>query len=119
VAKKPTIETLRSFGPSMLLFSLRPLLACTKSRQLHANYRTMAAALARFLQDNELTTQTLLEHGTTPSDDFAIRAGDLTDEGLGLYRDAEQAWLKSLGKSQCWDDTTLLQTFLERIRSAP
>lgn len=103
----------------MLLFSLKPLLASTKSRQLHANYRTMTAALAGFLDDNGLTTRTLLEPGTAASDDFTITAGDLTDEGLTLYRDAEQIWLKSLGKSQCWDDTTLLQTFLSKIRSTP
>ncbi|MCA9127570.1 MAG: hypothetical protein KDB22_10815, partial [Planctomycetales bacterium] len=119
VAKKPTIQALRSFGPSMLLFSLKPLLASTKSRQLHANYRTMAAALAGFLQGNGLTTRTLLDSETTVSEDFAITAGDLTDEGLALYRDAEQAWLKSLDKSRCWDDTAKLQTCLERIRSNP
>ena len=113
-----TIDRLRSLGPDFPVFSLQPLIASTKRRASHERSRLIALILVHFLQDHELTTRTILPPNNTISDDFVLRVGDFTDEGLALYCSAEQQWLRRIDHGMSPTDTTLLVKALRTERQS-
>lgn len=110
-----TIQELRDLGDGFPLFSLAPLLASTKRRSAHDQYRTIARSLADFLQSDNLTTRSIRCLGSDVPDDFLICVGDLTDVGLLLYRDGEQKWLRAIDRGTPPTDTSILTKTLAKI----
>ena len=99
------------------LFSLESFLASTKRRTAHDRYRLIALVLAHFLQDHKLTTRTILAPHEAIANSFAIRVADLTQEGIGFYRIAEQKWLGAIDRGTSPTDTTILVKVLRKVRA--
>jgi hypothetical protein len=75
--------------------------------------------LSDFLQDNGLTVRVLLPDGMEPSDDFAIRSSDLTEEGLEVMKKGYDKWLKKIvNKRKELSDVSLLTKALNDIRGS-
>jgi hypothetical protein len=110
-----TIQELRNLGDEFPLFSLAPFLASTKRRSAHEQYRVIARALADFLQCNNLTTRLICSADSDVPDDFVVCVGDLTDDGLRLYRDGEQKWLRAIDRGTAPTDTSILTKTLAKI----
>ncbi len=77
-------------------------------------------ALVTFLQDNGLVVRTLLGPGEEAGEDFALRRGDLTDEGFSLMKTAYDRWLRAFDKTEGRDPENLrvLANALKRLRQA-
>ena len=79
--------------------------------------RTMFATLIRFLQENGLTTRTILADGAPVADDVAIRMEDLTPEGDLLMRRPCDRWFAAFDRGQSPTDTKILERALAKIRT--
>ena len=69
-----------------------------------------------FLQENGLTTRTILDSGAEASTETKIMASDLTAEGLDFVRRAEQRWFAAVDRGVPPEDTTILLSELQRLR---
>ena len=74
--------------------------------------------LVDFLQSNGLTTRVLLSPGDKVTDDFAIRASDLTDSGLELMKKGYDNWLRRIDRGGDPGDTRILDRALKRVRNS-
>jgi hypothetical protein len=74
-------------------------------------------ALAKFLQDNSLTTRRLASSLVEVDENFGLNSDDLTDEGLALIKSGYNAWLKKVDKGMDPNDVRVLQKALDKIRS--
>jgi hypothetical protein len=111
------VEEYRAPDQELIVFSLAPFLASTKRRAAHNRYRLIALVLVHFLQDHGLTTRTVLPPVDTLTDNFVLRAGDLTEEGFRFLRQAEPKWLRSVDSGTSPTDTTVLASELKKLRS--
>ena len=74
-------------------------------------------AMALFLQRNGLVKKTLLGEEDEPTEQFCIRASDLTDEGLRLMKEAYDRWLKKVDQGKTApDDVSLFERSLAKLR---
>jgi hypothetical protein len=74
---------------------------------------TRLFTLVDFLQRNGLTKRRLIASRNQIDESFAIRASDLTDEGVRLIRACHTKWA---AKSKSPDDTAILEKNLQKIR---
>jgi hypothetical protein len=76
-------------------------------------------AMALFLQRNGLVKRTLLGEDDEPTEQFCIRASDLTDEGLRLMKETYDRWLRNVDQgTTAPDDVSLFERRLARLRSS-
>lgn len=80
---------------------------------IHRRFR----AVAVFLQENGLTTRTLLGPHGAVTDEFEIHTSDLTPEGLALAKACYDTWLRRIDKGKSPEDVSLLRRTLEKLRS--
>lgn len=75
--------------------TIPPLTDEYKERQYHffENY-------LRFLQDNGFTTKEILKSDEKVNDDFELRIGDLTEEGLKFYLFGIRKWREKYDKAK-------------------
>ena len=71
--------------------------------------------IAKFLDNKGLSNSPLAQAEYT--DDFSIRACDLTEEGLAFMKFAYDSWLKSLDRRKSAADTSLLEKRLSEFRA--
>lgn len=70
-----------------------------------------------FLQRNNLTVRMLLGPHEEPTDEFAIRCSDLTDEGVEVIKRGYDKWLKKVvNRSKDITDLTILEKALSELR---
>ena len=81
-----------------------------------AEVKKMFRVLVDFLQANNLTTHTLLRPNEIPAEDFIIRAGDLTPQGLNLFRRGVEKWIGGIDRGKDPHDVTPLKLALKKIR---
>lgn len=65
-------------------------------------------AIAKFLQENGLTTRTLVTVKDEIRDDFAISTSDLTAEGFALIKSGYDKWLKKIDQGADAEDVRCL-----------
>ena len=82
------------------------------SHNVELSFRTLAA----FLQENGLASRTLLTPETKIDDEFAIRSGDLTAEGLEFMKKYYEKWADSLDAGASEADVRLLEKSLAALR---
>jgi hypothetical protein len=73
-------------------------------------------SVAKYLQDNQLTTRTLLSDPSDVTDEFALRSEDLTEEGLALMKAAYDKWLRKVDQTMDSSDLTIMERALKRLR---
>lgn len=83
----------------------------------HIHQRKRAYNLLKFLEDNQLLSDTSKLSTETFSDDFELHGTDLTDEGFELYRTGVQKWYQSFDRGQSADNIKLLEKYLKKIRN--
>ncbi|HLW68656.1 MAG TPA: hypothetical protein VKS79_25285 [Gemmataceae bacterium] len=70
-----------------------------------------------FLQTNQLATRTLLRTDEQPTEEFAIKASDLTPEGLAVMKKGYDKWLKKVAnRRKDLTDVSILESALREIR---
>lgn len=89
----------------------RPESSVTSAEAVYARHR----ALINFLQDNNLTTRTILEPDAHLNDDSSLLRSDLTDKGFLLYQKAEQKWLRGIDKGQSPTDMHVFEKELSKL----
>ena len=86
----------------------------------HRKYRLHVASIFRrlidFLQDNGLTTRTILARDEKITERLQIMRSDLTDEGFEFYSSVEQKWLRAIDSGTEPTDISILKSELRRIR---
>jgi hypothetical protein len=65
-------------------------------------------AIVSFLQQHGLTNRRLASSPAEISDEFSIEAGDLTETGLAVTREAYDKWVRKVDKRMNPSDTSLL-----------
>ena len=70
-----------------------------------------------FLQENGLTTRTILEGSALPDASTRIMSSDLTEDGLAFVRRAEQPWFSAVDRGVSPEDTAILEKELTKLRS--
>lgn len=91
---------------------------------LLAWYRRIFWIWVDFFQRNGLTTRVLAEAESDIGIDFVVRVGDLTNEGLEMYRAVEERWYRALDRRDengqraflARGDTAILERRLHEIR---
>lgn len=79
---------------------------------------TQFRTLARFLDENGLSTRKLLDPSDRELDDeFAIASDDLTEEGMEFIRGGYERWLNALDRGKSPADTTFLERALAKQRA--
>lgn len=91
-------------------------LAASKNLDYRSNARQRFRVSVDFLQDNDLTTRTLVEDDEDLGDDFKTMRSDLTDNGFDVAKAAYDKWLRGLDKSKEIHDISTLRKALEKIR---
>ena len=93
------------------------LLVASKRKQYRENVFLIFKSLARFLQENGLTTRPIW---TTEkmSETFQIVRSDLTEEGFELFKKGVDQWTDGVEAGK-WPptDTTILTKYLIKIRT--
>ena len=98
-----------------LILDIGTFFSASKNRSYREQVISTFSTYVNFLQDNGLTTRTVLTERAV-SQDTKLRKSDLTEEGLEFVRNVEQRWLKSLDRGTSGDDTTMLERELAKIR---
>jgi hypothetical protein len=74
------------------------------------------SCLARFLDENGLTTRKLTnEHGAV-SEDFMLRVGDLTPEGFAVMKAGYYRWLASVDRTKNPHNLRILSNALAKLK---
>lgn len=81
-------------------------------------YQLFYTNAVRFLQEHGMTTGEILAPGETAVAATAIRAGDLTDEGLRFYYYGIRAWMNLLDRARWKQRVATDHRFLERKLTA-
>lgn len=91
-------------------------LAASKSAAWRERVITRFSTFVAFLQENHLTTRTILDPGSEPEVSLRIMKSDLTDEGYEVVKAAYDKWLRGIDKGKDVSDLTTLEKALEKIR---
>ena len=96
---------------------LKSMLGACSDEDFQARQRKVSYNLLKFLEDNELLSDTSKLSTETFSDDFELHGTDLTDEGFELYSTGVQKWYQSFDRGQSADNIKLLEKYLKKIRN--
>jgi hypothetical protein len=75
-------------------------------------------ALVSFLQKQGLTTREIVSDISEVTEESELRSTDLTGEGLALLGRSYKRWAANMDISHDYDDTSILQRELARMRSS-
>jgi hypothetical protein len=75
--------------------------------------------LILFLQNNGLTTRTILRGGELPAQSTELWTSDLTADGNELIKVAHFKWLEAMGRGKLPEDVSILAKALAQIRGTP
>ncbi len=103
-------------GDEPTLLAADIFFAASKNRSYREMVKTMFSTLAAFLEENGLTTRTLLPPDKSVDQSFVLRRSDLTEEGREFYRRVEQPWLKAIDRGGPPSSTRVLKRVLRTIR---
>lgn len=90
--------------------------AASKSAKYRQFVTERFSVFVKFLQDNDLTTTTLLDAGEMPSEDLKIMKSDLTEDGFEVVKSAYDKWLRGIDNGNPIDDTRTLEKSLAKVR---
>jgi len=100
----------------MVIVDIAYVLSASKSRSYREGVIQCSETLVRFLQENGLTTRTLVPLGEPIPHDLKIRASDLTEEGNKFYDGPVQRWYHAQDRGTGPTDTRILERGLARMR---
>jgi hypothetical protein len=74
------------------------------------------SCLARFLEENGLTTRRLANENGAVSDGFMLRVGDLTPEGFAVMKAGYYRWLGSVDRTKNSRNIRILSNALAKLK---
>jgi len=101
----------------MLISDVGFILGASKRRSYREGTIRMYFTYITFLQNNGLTTRTILAPGVVPDATTKIMRSDLTDEGFEFVKRAEQKWFSAVDRGASPEDTRILEKQLSILRA--
>lgn len=92
-------------------------LAWYLNKGIHHDPRLRFRALLDFLYKNNLLQKEFDFPKDFIPDDFEMRSSQLTEEGLQLFKNVYQKWLKSIDKGKSETNVSMLEKELQKIRT--
>ena len=90
--------------------------AASKRRSYRKETILLFRTLVDFLQNNGLTSRTILGTDEDVTKDLEIWASDLTEEGFEFFKNAEPKWLAAIDRGKSPTDTSILKKQLAKMR---
>ena len=98
-----------------VVYTLPGLLSASKRTDYREKCRAQAQSLLRFIVDNKLNDAVLPSLAT---DDFVIKASDLTADGLNVMREGLRKWVATQDRGGLASEMKILDAALLKVRGS-
>ena len=110
------IERLWDFPDDYYLLGLKAMRDAYSEPEVKRQMTLMIRVLICFMDEHGLTNRWLIDPSSAIPEDFVLRKGDLTKDGLLFYALSEKKWMSAHDRGVSITDTGILVRTLKEIR---